>query len=588
MADQLHLYVCELFKVDTLAALASGNFNDVTLSFFPARCGRPSSASKPWSAMQLFKEARGEDRMISGCSCIPASDKAFLSEENIKQIHLVNCFQMFAPKVFIDQLISDRAYLITPGWLSKWKVCVKQWGKKEQVIQMFSESVTKLVLLDTEVDPQCEDNLKELSEYLSCPSETIKVGLEHYSMYLENEILKWRLEQSKRTPEIKDVKKNTTDADYAMAFDLLTNLPRAEKEDVLAKKIMDLFLMLFAPQTISYLSIVDAKPANLWTFPTNLETSGIEKRLMKNNQVLSPHDSGKGFSLQIGTIDQILAVIEVDEIAFPDKIVKYQNLTMAMVGVFVLAIENSRYFEHIVKMNTSLKEHIVSKDQLFSIISHDLRSPFNALLGFSSLLVSNVRNYEIDKIESHVKQIAQVAKSTYNLLEDLLLWSKSQTGKLVFNPQRVVLCEVYMPIIETLQESADLKKIKISCFEMETTVLNVDMDMVKTIMRNLISNALKFTNENGQIDIYSEKGENKATITVSDNGVGIDQKTIAKLWDFSELHTTTGTANEKGTGFGLSLCKEFVEKHGGEIWAESEIGRGSKFKFTMPLSDIVL
>jgi len=237
----------------------------------------------------------------------------------------------------------------------------------------------------------------------------------------------------------------------------------------------------------------------------------------------------------------------------------------------------------LIESEAKLKKLNADKDRFLQVLAHDLKSPFNALLGFSDLLLKNLHKYDIDKIEKQLKIIHQTNHKTYNLLEDLLLWSKSQSGKLSFEHQKIVFSEICTEIINNMKHQADTKEISINCFEPEKTVLKADLNMFKTVLRNLISNAIKFTNRNGQINIYTEKNHKNATIIVSDNGVGIEKDNIFKLWDFSQPISTIGTADEKGTGFGLLLCKEFVEKHDCKIWVESELGKGSDFKFTMPL-----
>ena len=237
----------------------------------------------------------------------------------------------------------------------------------------------------------------------------------------------------------------------------------------------------------------------------------------------------------------------------------------------------------LIESEAKLKKLNADKDRFLQVLAHDLKSPFNSLLGFSDLLLKNLHKYDIDKIEKQLKIIHQTNHKTYNLLEDLLLWSKSQSGKLSFEHQKIVFSEICTEIINNMKHQADTKEIAINYFEPEKTVLSVDLNIFKTILRNLISNAIKFTEKNGQINIYTEKNHKNATIIVSDNGVGIEKDNIFKLWDFSQPISTIGTADEKGTGFGLLLCKEFVEKHDCKIWVESELGKGSDFKFTMPL-----
>jgi len=223
------------------------------------------------------------------------------------------------------------------------------------------------------------------------------------------------------------------------------------------------------------------------------------------------------------------------------------------------------------------------KDRFFTILAHDLKNPFNSLLGFSDLLIKNFRKYDIDKIEHHLNIIHQTTNKTYNLLEDLLLWTKAQSGKLNIELQKIDFNEICQEINKNFLNQADIKQITINYIETEKIFLFADLNMLKTILRNLISNSIKFTNNNGQINIYTEKNDTNVIITISDNGVGIDMNNQEKIWDFTKSISTNGTADEKGTGFGLLLCKEFVEKHGGKIWVESESDKGSDFKFTLPL-----
>lgn len=235
------------------------------------------------------------------------------------------------------------------------------------------------------------------------------------------------------------------------------------------------------------------------------------------------------------------------------------------------------------QQNVELKKHNADKDRFISVLAHDLKSPFSALLGFSDLLLENLHKYDMQKIEFQIKAINQTVHNTYDLLEQILLWAKTQSGKLTLKMQKFNFAEITNEIINIFENQANEKQIKITCFETEKTILNADLNMYKTILRNLISNAIKFTNQNGQINIYAEKKHINTIITVSDNGIGIDKSVIPKLWKLTEHYSTTGTNNEKGTGFGLIISKELIEKQGGQIWVESEVRKGSNFKFTLPL-----
>jgi len=247
-------------------------------------------------------------------------------------------------------------------------------------------------------------------------------------------------------------------------------------------------------------------------------------------------------------------------------------------NVFRDITEVKQYEKQLIKLNSD-------KDRFMAILAHDLKSPFNGLIGLSGLLVKNIQKFDTDKIENVANVIHQTAIQTYNLLEELLLWTRAQSGKLPFNPQRLNFKNICNDIVDNLRLQAESKNIIINNLNSNELEILADMNMFKAILRNLVSNAIKFTNIGGTIDICTEKNHKNATITVSDNGIGIHPETLIKLFDISYIITTEGTANEKGTGLGLLLCKEFVEKHKGKIWVDSKYGESSKFKFTMPLYD---
>ncbi|MFH0842184.1 MAG: ATP-binding protein [Bacteroidota bacterium] len=236
------------------------------------------------------------------------------------------------------------------------------------------------------------------------------------------------------------------------------------------------------------------------------------------------------------------------------------------------------------KSEIRLRQLNTDKDRFISILGHDLKSPFNNLLGLSELLAEDIRNLNTDEIENLVNKINKTARTTYDLLEDILKWARAQQGKLPFNPHMLKITDICNSVLETLIPAGDAKDIRINYSETKETEVFADPDMLKTVLRNLVSNAIKFTNRGGSIKISAEENSGIVLISVSDNGIGIPPENITKLFDISEVLTTKGTADETGTGLGLLLCKEFVEKHGGKIRVESEVGKGSNFKFTLPIS----
>jgi PAS domain S-box-containing protein len=230
-----------------------------------------------------------------------------------------------------------------------------------------------------------------------------------------------------------------------------------------------------------------------------------------------------------------------------------------------------------------LRELNVTKDKLFSIIAHDLKSPYNAQLGFLELLLEDGNNYTPDQRKKFLNTVYNSTKQSFALLDNLLVWSRNQTGKIPFNPEVQLVAQLFEEAIDLQKYAAEAKKISID-IELSDDNLEVSADgeMVNTILRNLLSNAIKFTHNHGKIILGSRIANNsQLLIYVKDNGIGINDDDQKMLFDPLSFHTTVGTNREKGTGIGLLLCKEFVERNGGKIWVESKINKGSAFYFTL-------
>jgi len=229
-----------------------------------------------------------------------------------------------------------------------------------------------------------------------------------------------------------------------------------------------------------------------------------------------------------------------------------------------------------------------TKEKFYSIIAHDLRSPFVEIMSSSRILIKKIDEIDTQKAKNYANAIHSSASNSLNLLDNLLNWSMSQTDQISFNPKKINLSTVIDSIISRANSSSKLKNISLKHHVHKDIYVYADIEMLKTVFRNLISNAIKFTNKSGQIEVYTnkidDKIDDKIEVTVSDNGVGIDKITKEKIFQIESNKVHQGTENEKGSGLGLILCKEFIEKHKGIIWVESEVGKGSQFKFTLPIN----
>ncbi len=234
------------------------------------------------------------------------------------------------------------------------------------------------------------------------------------------------------------------------------------------------------------------------------------------------------------------------------------------------------------KADQNLRELNALKDKLFSIIGHDLRGPIGNFTSLLQLLLNNINKMSQTDMVELLYSMQQTANSTFSLLNNLLLWSRSQRGEIIFNPEEISIFLIVEDNMELLLGSAKSKKIQLVNKVKEECKAYGDDMMITTVLRNLISNAIKFTNESGTVTVFTKKTDGYITICVEDNGVGMAEEYQNKLFRKDQYFTTYGTNNEKGSGLGLSLCKEFVDLNRGKIWIESTLGTGSKLFFTLP------
>ncbi len=239
-------------------------------------------------------------------------------------------------------------------------------------------------------------------------------------------------------------------------------------------------------------------------------------------------------------------------------------------------------YEKLKKSEEELQEINIAKDKFFTIIAHDLKNPLNSLIGFTDLLLKGDGNLEDIAVKEIYQLIHNASKYGFNLLENLLEWSRSQTGRLNIKRTRFNINEIIAETIDLLQSTAQKKGISLKNTTQTECFVFADKNMINTVVRNLISNALKFTDKNGKITVSSTEKDNKYIISIKDTGLGIKEKDLNNLFRIDKNVSTLGTEQEKGTGLGLILCKEFIDKNKGKIFVESKYGEGSNFFFELP------
>lgn len=376
-------------------------------------------------------------------------------------------------------------------------------------------------------------------------------------------------------------------------------------QDITKSKLADEYLLVNEDRLR-----ITLESADLGTWDFDIE-SGIAHHDLKHDQIFGYTEIQSEWSYEIsvkhilpeyhqtvrdavaGALDTGVLYYEA-QIAWPDGNIHWiaskgrvlygkEGRPIRMIGV-VSDITGRKKAEQILKENESrLSELNQTKDKFFSIIAHDLRSPFTSIMGFSELLSEKINNKDYTDIDEYAKMIHRSSRSAMELLSNLFEWSKVQTGSIEFNPKEIDIVSVIHDVLELLSYAAWHKSIKITTNLPETLKIRADKHMISSVLRNLISNAIKFTFPQGGIVISAIPAIDELGISISDNGVGISKADIDKLFRLDAAYSYQGTNGEKGSGLGLILCKEFISKHGGRIWVDSELKSGSTFHFKIPL-----
>jgi len=313
--------------------------------------------------------------------------------------------------------------------------------------------------------------------------------------------------------------------------------------------------------------------------------SGISDMLQneKQNDQLAEVQSRYAIEQREDKIGKLAA-----DMAQREKVIEEQkqqrNFLVLIIGLGAIIGVLGLYLYFVIrKSNRKLKEINETKDKLFSIIGHDLKGPLNSLTAFSSLLIHHAETLTKEEIKMLSGDVDKSLKNLFTLLENLLEWARSQTGSIDFAPAQFDLTAILNETNELLKVQAQKKNITIINASEGTLMVYAHRHSINTVVRNLVSNAIKFTPTGGEIILSAKQIDKLVRVSILDNGVGIGKEAVKKLFKVGTKHSTLGTEQEKGTGLGLMLCKDFVERNGGTIGVESIEAKGSKFYFTVPI-----
>lgn len=387
----------------------------------------------------------------------------------------------------------------------------------------------------------------------------------------------------------------TNENDYIRWYGVVQDIT-VRKQSELALRQSEQNFRTLADMAKSIISIVPVKNRDKFIY-VNEEWNSAFEYSKKEAQELNPIDvltpesyrqvmeyaDRRAQGLEAPTSYEITVVTKSGKLKYLDlssTIISFDN-QKAFLTTSLDITEHKKLLKALSESEANLRELNAQKDKFFSIIAHDLKSPFNAILGFSDILVEQINEKNYTGIDEYAKIIRQSSQRAFDLLINLLEWARAQTGKLIFTPEVFNLKNLINDNIALLKSNANQKAITINVDMPNESITFADKQMISTVLRNLISNAIKFTHKGGEIKISVKQNEKEMLISVADNGIGIEPERIKNLFHINKSISTPGTNNEYGTGLGLILCKEFVEKHNGKIWAESKQGKGTVFHFTL-------
>ncbi len=326
----------------------------------------------------------------------------------------------------------------------------------------------------------------------------------------------------------------------------------------------------------------------LWNIPDSIVSKRNDELLL--TFVLDQLKDPVAFTTKIKELYQNEEEISSDIIDFKDGRIfkrysqaqRFKGKCLGRVWSFRNVTDQRKTMLALQESETQLREINATKDKFFSIISHDLKSPFNGILGFSGLLIDQININDYDCVLEYAKIIQQSSQRAMDLLTNLIEWSRTQSGHIEFNPEYVEIGQLINEVYELANVSALQKSILLTKEITHHINVFIDKGMIGSVLRNLISNAIKFSHTGGEITIKAELLDQNLKVTIIDEGVGVEHKNLDKLFRIGEIYSHPGTQGERGTGLGLILCREFIDMHKGKIWVESELGKGSSFIFTIP------
>jgi signal transduction histidine kinase len=584
MLPRLCIFCCANFRQEIAAGIAAEGWSDVVAADFPAHCGRPPLS---WEALQALLPEGCTQAVVLGRACLSGLGEAPAGFPTVRLLPQEQCFHLVASPSLVAEAMVSGAYLMTPGWLADWRGHLAKMGfPPEASGEFFQDFAKKLMLFDTGVEPDTEARLAELENTVGLPASRLAVGLDHARLLLTKAVLEWRLDEERRAGKERDRHHARELADHVSAMDLLARLASTRQEAEAVAAMEELFRMLFAPADWHYLRVERGRPT-----PTSAQEVPAElaEALNKLDAPYAWTPSGQGFLLRIARGEQVLGLVAVDRLAFPEYRERYLNLALAMSGVCALAIENARTRKRLMEA-----EKMASLGVMVAGVAHEINTPVGVGLAASSVLQEQSRRLaqrfaERSMTQSDLQGFLDSAQAEAGLIRSNL----ERIGQMVDafrqvaiegkplsrRPFRLRAC--LDDVIASLGERLPAERVVVHILcDPDLEIESFPGDWA-SIFTNLITNSLRHGfkgREGGKIEIAVTKSAGQLVVDYADDGVGLSDEAQAHIFD--PFFTTD---LQHGMGLGMNLVYNLVSHRlDGSIACDSTPGQGAHFHLEMP------
>ena len=571
MAESIVCHVCENFHAETMDYLdRRGLTANVALDVFrpccvhprpdaPAATTRESAAAESAGSVGRIDESVENVYMVSPGCPYHATCRENGGRGAAGALPAGGCLGMVAPPQILENLIGEGAYVMSPGWLDRWQERTAEWGfAPTDLRDFFHDSAESLCLIDTLVEPDIDASLSEIGETVGLPVMRIPVGMSYFDTYADSVF----------SPTDRPARDVT--ADYAMALDLLVQLSHFQTEAQVVQQLLHLFVTLFAPGQASLVRFFDGAPIGVNRVDQEEAIADPDTitlcRSLSEIRTVTPH--GRGFAIPFDFSDERIALLFISEFAADDYRESYRNLIESIAPICSLTLENARNYEAIVR-------GLDFRQRLLSIIGHDLRGPLGSMVSLLNIMYDEIKNKHTESVTAVFGEIIRAGEKTMLLLNGLLEWGKAQNESIELSTDTIDLHNATRGVFDSLESQARLKAVALENAVPYDSHMRVDLNVFQTILRNLVSNAIKFSHSESTVSVTTEYHDGKLIVQVIDTGVGMDENSVDSVLKFTRRRSTAGTNGEEGVGLGLVLCRDLLRKTGGELELTSEKGVGT-------------